>query len=269
MEETRTFFGNKNNRVIGAIALITAAIALSAYAVHTFKQAEYIDSGYVGPVKINVQGEGEVTGTPDIGTFSFSVMASNQDSTLAQNEVNEASKEIIAYLKEQGVEEKDIKSESYNLYPKYRHEETDCLYGMNYCDSNQVEDGFEVSQSITVKVRDITKAGAIVAGVGSKGATGISSLYFSIDDIDALKGEARSLAIADAKAKAKVLARDLDSRLGKMVSFYEGGSYPQPYYDSRMEASMSKDADIITEDAVLPVGENTIKITVDITYQLR
>lgn len=269
MEETQTFFGNKNNRIIGAIALITAAVALSAYAVYTFKQAEYIDSGYVGPVTITVQGESEVTGTPDIGTFSFSVMASNQDSTLAQNEVNEASKEIIAYLKEQGVEEKDIKSESYNLYPKYSYEETRCLNGMGYCGGNQVEDGFEVSQSITVKVRDIEKAGAIVAGVGSKGATGISNLYFTIDDTDALKGEARSRAIADAKAKAKVLARDLDSRLGEIVSFNEGGDYPQPYYDSRMEASISKDAGMVADEAVLPVGENTIKITVNITYQLR
>lgn len=266
MEETRTFFGNKNNRIIGAIALITAAIAFSAYAVYTFKQAEYI-GGYAGPVTITVEGEGEVTGTPDIGTFSFLVMASNQDSTLAQNEVNEASKEIIAYLKGQGVEAKDIKSESYNLNLKYRYEENGCL-SEGYC-GNQVEDGFEVSQNITVKVRDIAKTGTIVAGVGSKGATGISSLSFTIDDTDALKGEARSRAIADAKAKAKVLARDLDSRLGKMVSFSEGGSYPQPYYDSRMEVSMSKDAGLVADEAVLPLGETTIKITVNIAYQLR
>ena len=73
--------------------------------------------------------------------------------------------------------------------------------------------GYEVRQSTTVKVRDTAKAGDFLAGVGEKGANEVSSLNFTFDDPDQVQDEARNEAIADAKAKADVLAKQLGVRI--------------------------------------------------------
>lgn len=260
-----TFFSNKNNRLLGALALLMLIVALGAYAQFTFKQAEYLNSR---PTTISVTGEGEATAIPDIGKFSFSVMAEGADAVKAREESNTKTNAVIAFLKEKGVEDKDIKTESYNLNPKYKYEQKPCPYG-SYCPGEQVEDGFEVTQTISVKVRNIDQAGELVAGVGDKGAMNLSGLEFTIDNTSALEDEARKEAIADAKAKAEVLAKELNVRLDRMVSYYEdenGG--PMPYYS--MEEDMMKTA--MNESSVspeLPVGENTTKSKVTITYQVR
>ncbi len=220
------FFSSKANRVLGSIALAMLILALASYAILNFKNAKTAGEY---PANISVEGKGEIQAVPDVGQFSFSVMASGATA----GEVQEASatkiNSILAYLKEQGVEDKDIKTQDYNLFPKYRWEERPCAFG-SYCPpGEQVQDGFEVSQTVSVKVRDTAKAGSLVAGVGEKGATNISGINFVVDDEEALKAQAREAAIADAKAKAEKLAEGLGVKLVRIVSFYENqGYYPMP-----------------------------------------
>ncbi len=240
-------------------------VALGMYSYYTWKQSQYI---YTGPTTISVTGEAEVTAIPDIGSFSFSVEAEGADAKEAQTESATKMNAIIAYLTGEGIEEKDIKTENYNLYPKYRYESQPCPAG-SYCPGEQVQDGFTVSQTVTVKVRDVDTAGEIISGVGEKGATNISGLTFTIDDTTVLEDQARDKAIVDAKAKAKILAKQLDVRLGKMVGYYEEeGGYPAPYYgmggDMMVKAEMQQS---VAPD--MPVGENTTKSRVTLTYQVR
>jgi uncharacterized protein len=261
-----TFFSNKNNRVLGALALLMLIVALGAYAQYTFKQAEYL---YSGPTTISVTGEGEATAIPDIGKFSFSVMAEGADAVKAREESNTKANAIIAFLKEKGVEEKDIKTESYNLYPKYKYEQKPCPMG-SYCPGEQVQDGFEVMQTISVKVRNIDLAGDLVAGAGDKGATNLSGLEFTIDDTSVLEDEARKEAIADAKVKAEVLAKELNVELERMVGYYEeenGG--PMPYYGMGGDMMVKTAMEESSVSPELPVGENTTKSRVTITYQIK
>jgi uncharacterized protein len=241
-------------------------VALGMYSLYTWKQSEYI---YSGPTTISVTGEGEVTAVPDIGEFSFSVQSEGVDAAAAQADSATKMDAIVAYLKEAGVEEKDIKTENYNLYPKYRYENRPCAYGMYCPPSEPIEDGFEVSQTVRVKVRDIEKAGDLIAGVGGRGATNLSGLTFTIDDTAALKNEARTAAITDAKAKAKVLADQLDVRIVKMVGYYEDEGYnPVPYYGMGGDMAMMAKEESYNA-AVLPTGENTTTSRVTITYQVR
>jgi uncharacterized protein len=260
-----SFFSQPLNRVVGGIALAMAVIALGMYSYYTWKQSEYM---YSGPTTISVMGEGEINAVPDIGEFSFSVQAKGADAATAQADSAAKMEAIVSYLKGAGVEEKDIKTENYNLYPKYRYEDRPCGNGM-YCPSGEpIEDGFEVSQTVRVKVRAIDTAGKLIAEVGGRGATNLSGLAFTIDDTSALKEEARTQAIADAKAKAQVLADQLGVELVKMVGYYEDQvGAPVPYYgmggDQMMAKAESYDA------AVLPTGENTTMSRVTITYQVR
>lgn len=261
----QSFFSTQRNRNLGTLALVALVVALISYAYYTVKQANYM---YMGPTTISVSGEGEVMAIPDIGQFSFSVTASGTDATLAQDASAQKINDIVTFLKESGVEEKDIKNSGYNMYPQYRYEQAPCRVG-GYCPGEQVQDGFEVSQTISVKVRDTKNSGTLISGVGEKGATNISGMEFTIDDTTKLKDEARAIAIKNAKEKAKVLAKDLDVRLVDMVGYYEDENTPTPYYGY----GMGGDAMMKTESApvvpVMPEGENSVKSRVTITYQVK
>lgn len=265
--ETKSFFALSYVRILLALVMISAIAALAAYTNFALTQAKY---SFTGPTSITVQGEGEVLAKPDIGSFSFAVRAEADDAATAQERSAEAINQIIEFLKTEGVEEADIKTQNYNLNPKYRYEERICAQGVSYCPPGErVVDGFEVYQTVQVKVRDLDQSGGLISGVGDRGATNISSLQFTIDDETVLMAEAREKAIADAKAKAEKLATDLDVRIVRMIGFWEDqGRYPEPYgYGGVMMESASFDSDRAAPN--LPTGENTINSMVNITYEIR
>lgn len=260
-----SFFSSKQNQLLGTLVMVAAIAALGAYAYQTLTKD---DNFGMGPTSINIVGTGEVVAVPDIAQFSFSVRGEGADAAIAQEASGSVINAVMAYLKESAVEERDIKTEGYNMYPKYRYEDRPCPFG-SYCPGSgeQIADGFEVTQTITVKVRATDKAGALLAGVGELGATDISGLTFTTDNPEALKDEARTLAIADAKAKAEKLADDLGVELVKMIGYYEDMPYaPSPYY--AMEADMSVKSESGFAGPETPMGEGTITSTVNLTYEI-
>ena len=168
------------------------------------------------------------------------------------------------------MEEKDIKTQYYNLNPKYTYEERICPFGSFCPPGEQIIDGYEVTQSIVVKVRDLDKGPALISGAGERGATNISGLSFTIDDESTLQEEARAKAIADAQDKANKLAADLGMKVVKVVGFYEeesygyGGDYAMG--NRMMAMDMAEEAKIMPS---MPVGENTIYESVNITFEIK
>jgi uncharacterized protein YggE len=226
---------------------------------------------YTGETVINVRGTGEVFAKPDIGSFSFSVLAEGKDANEAQTKSAEATNAILAFLKESGVAEKDIKTDYYNLNPKYDFNQAPCPMYASYCpESTPKLIGYDVSQTVTVKVRDLTKSGDLISGVGGKGATNMSNLQFTIDDETALMTEARALAIADAKKQAEQLAKDLGVEIVRMTGFYEetNGGYPMPMYDSYAKGGDMMEQAVSVAPSV-PTGENTIMSVVNISYEIK
>lgn len=263
--ENQSFLSLWYVRALLVLVLLGVVAALAAYTNQAIKQARY---NYMGPTTINVRGTGEVLAKPDIGQFSFAVRAEGEDAATAQDLSAESINAILSYLEESGVEEKDIKTANYNLNPKYRYEQRICAAN-SYCPpSEPVIDGYEVTQRVEVKVRDLDKSGDLISGVGDRGATNISGLQFTIDDETVLKAEAREEAIADAKAKAKELAKDLDVRIVRMVGYYEEEYYPQPYYDG-YGGDMAMAESAVRKAPSLPTGESNITATVNITYEIR
>lgn len=253
--------------VLGALALFLLVSALSE-----FKSMRYIGSGVTATNTISVNGEGSAYAVPDIATFSVSVRETAKDVAAAQEKATEKNNDVIAYLMEAGIEEKDVQTTEYSVNPQYDYSSTACSGG--YCPpSNPKLVGYEVSQTLTVKVRDTDKAGDILSGVGTRGAANVSGLSFTIDDEDAINAEAREKAIADAKDKAEQLARDLDVRLVRIVGFSESGNYP--YYGKVMLESSaygrgaSMDGAQAAPAPQLPVGENKIISNVTVVYEIR
>jgi uncharacterized protein YggE len=161
---------------------------------------------------------------PDIATISFGVSAENLDVAKAQTESATKMNNIIKLLKDKGVDEKDIKTTNYSIYPRYDYTRT-ASAGYPY-GGKQVLAGYTVSQNVEVKIRDISKAGELLGGVGEFGVTDVSGLSFSVDKIKEVKNQARDAAITDAREQAQVLAKGLGVKLVKITSFSENGNYP-------------------------------------------
>ena len=253
------------------IALVAFALWGAASAIKTFKEFRFVGSGTTATNTITVSGEGEVFAVPDLATFSVTVLEEAKEVKDAQKVATEKINDIIDYLKAQGVEEKDIKTSSYNVYPKYEWLQETCAADRPCPPGKQVMNGFEVSQTVEVKVRDTDKAGDLLSGVGNRGVNSVSGLNFTIDDEDALNAEARAKAIADAESKAKELANQLGVSLVRIVGFNEnGGGYP--IYMKR-EALMSVDSGyggaVSAMAPSVPTGENKIVSNVSITYEIR
>lgn len=265
-----TLFSFKYMRAIVAtlgVLLIVLVGAMAAQMLQIFS----FEPNYA---TINVEGYAEVTAVPDIGAFHFTVEAENLDVAAAQEEAGKKINEIMTYLKDEGgVDEKDIKTTGYNTYPRYEYEAVACI-GFD-CDRERVLKGYVVSQNVNVKVRDTSKSGELIAGVGGRGVSNMSGLSFEVDDLDGKKEEARLLAIADAKEKGKKLAKELDVRLGDIVSFNDGGNsgYPMPMYAETRAVSMDMAyGDDVEEKAYAPeisVGEDIITARVTITYKIK
>jgi uncharacterized protein YggE len=233
--------------------LAFAIIALAAYANFAFKQARYV---YSGPTTISVRGTGEATRVPDIATFTFGVEAQAQTPAEAQTQSAEHLNDILSFLSEQDVAEEDVKTTSYNLYPRYEYTREVCAVGTT-CSSGRSElVGYTASQMVEVKVRDTDAAGELIAGAGERGATNISGVRFTVDDDDAAKAEAREAAIQDAREKAKKLAKSLDTRIVKLIGFWEE-SEVYPYAEARAFGGAVEDAALSVAPS-LPVGENTV-----------
>ena len=260
------FFNTPQMRILGMLMLLMAILALGSYAMLNFERINFLNPT---PATIHVSGEGEVFAVPDIGQFSFSVNAQGADAMIAQEESGTKINAILTYLTEQGIEDKDVKTQNYNLNRRWKYEERVCPVG-SYCPGGErVQDGFEVTQTVSIKVRDIDMAVAIIAGVGERGATNISSLNFTIDDEDALQAEARAEAITDAQVKAEILAEQLGVRLVRLVAYDEGNQNVYKSYAETRVMSFDSVEDQSFGGAELPVGEESVKSNVNITYEVK
>lgn len=232
----------------------------------------YIGTGVQATNTIQVTGHGEMLAVPDIATFSFTVSAMKATVADAQTEVTTKANALTEYLKSKGIDAKDIKTTDYSIQPHYEYQSAACPAvsvgsAAVYCPpGKQTLTGYDVSQSTTIKVRDTSKAGDLLAGVGSKGATNVSGLNFTFDDPTVPQQEARDKAIADAKEKAKKLSKELGVSLVRIVSFSENGYSPEPYA-VRSYASAGADNKAIAPE--ISVGQNKLTNDVTITYEIR
>src|SRR3989338_3319691 len=246
-------------------------VLVGAMVITEIKAYRYIGGGVAATNTISVSGEGEVFAAPDIANISFTVREEAKKVSDAQDKVTAKVKTALAGVRKQGVADKDIKTQNYSSYPKYEWQEgtVSCL-GLNcppYRPGKQVIVGYEVSQTVTIKVRDLEKANAIVDGLATAGVTEMQGPNFAIDKEDDLKAEARKLAIDKARTKAEALARDLGVTLVRIVSFSEGGNFP--IY--ARTAALSEKADYGMGGAMpeLPQGEEKITSNVTVTYEIR
>lgn len=255
------------------IASLVGAVLLGAMVITQVKEYRYIGGGVPSSNTISVSGSGEVFAAPDIANISFTVRESATKVSAAQDKVSVKVKAALAGIRKAGVADKDIKTQNYSSNPTYEWQEGTpvCTTSVSICPpyrpGKQVITGYEVSQTVTVKVRNLEAVNGLVDGLATAGVTEMQGPNFAIDQEDALQAEARKQAIDKAKAKAEILARDLGVSLVRIVSFSEGNNYP--VYARAMVSAAGMDSAKAVPAPELPQGENQITSNVTITYEIR
>jgi hypothetical protein len=250
-------------RIAATVALSVLALFLAAKAIDAFGNIGRSINPY--QTTITVEGTGEATSIPDVARVTFSVTESATTVAAAQEAATAKTDTALDAMKGLGIEEEDLKTLSYNVYPQYEYQ-APCYSGV--CPPTRAPriTGYEVSQTVEVTIRDTAKAGDVLQALGTTEVQNISGPNFTVDDTDSVKAEAREVAIAEAKEKAKMLAKELGVSLGKVVSYYENQP-GYPMYDSYgyggAEMAMGAKA------PSLPTGEQETSVTVSITYEIR
>lgn len=247
--------------------LLVALLAVSL--VYVLSSIRYVGAGIAAGNTISVSGYGEAVAVPDIATFSFSVVSEKPTVAAAQADATAKANATTAYLKQAGIDEKDIQTSDYSVNPQYDYVQKSCVNG--YCPGGeQVLRGYQVRHTTTVKVRDTAKAGDLLGGVGEKGATEVSGLQFTFDDPNGIEDDARQEAINDAKAKANELTKQLGVSIVRVVSFSENGSgIPMPYAYGRGGAVMANQAMDSKAAPEISTGQNKVTSNVSVTYEIR
>src|SRR3989344_1950919 len=261
--------GGKSVAKWGTIALILLSAFLLLKVLTDLKRLPKVGNEIYPQSTIMVMGEGEAFVIPDIASFSFSVTEASESVETAQGLLDAKVTKALAILKEAGVEEKDTKTTSYNVYPKYEWQQIYCItYPCPQGENKLV--GYEVSQMITVKVRDVKKAGDLVSKIGTVNVSNISGVEFTVDDREKYVAEARAEAISKARENAKVLARQLGVRLGKVIYYNDNSGYPTPYYGAEgMGGGGDMRVSTAPLKAELPQGETKITANVNVTYEIK
>jgi uncharacterized protein YggE len=205
---------------------------------------------------LSVSGEGRASAAPDMAVLGLGVSAKASTVKAANSKAQEAVSDLLDSLEDNGVQEKDIQTSQFSVYPEY-----------DYRNGEQILTGYRVSHMLQVKVRDIDKAGEVIDDAVEAGGDllQVQSISFTIDDTTALRSEARAEAVADAQAKAEELATLAGVTLGKPTYITESISapYPQPYFDRGGVFAMEEAA--ATE---ISPGELEVVVSVHMTYTI-
>ncbi len=221
-------------------------------------------SGQISGLNLNgqqqgiwVSGQGKVTAVPDIATLRLGVQAQAASVADAQAQAAGAMDKVMTALTSNGVAKKDIQTQNFNITKLTRYDDKT---------QTEVVIGYQVTNTVTAKIRDTSRAGVIIDDVAAAGGdlTRIDGIDFSIEDPSAYYTDARKLAMADAKAKASQLAELAGGTLGNATYITESSYSPPIASPFAFEAKAMGGA-----TTPISPGEAEIITTVQITFAIK
>ncbi|WP_108397171.1 SIMPL domain-containing protein [Devosia submarina] len=207
---------------------------------------------------ITIDGIGEVRAAPDMAIITSGVTTQGATAREALDANSAAMAELVNTLKESGIEARDIQTSGFSVNPDYVY--TDERDENGYTRPPKIA-GYQVTNSVTLSVRDLEALGTILDKAVTVGANTINGISFSVADPSDLLDDARRLAFADAREKAGLYAEAADSSLAELVSISESQSFnqppPMPMYAMRAEAAA----------ASVPVEAGELSFSINVTVQ--
>ena len=202
---------------------------------------------------ITVQGTAIISLKPDMASLYLGVDAQASTATQAQSNASKAMAAVIASVKKQGVADADLATQGINLNP---------TYDPNISGTPRVN-GYQASQSLAIKVRDLDKVGPVIDAGVAAGATSVGGISFSLADPTAATDQARQMAVADAHKRAQTLATAAGVTLGAPISVTEESATQPPVYYAAGAA-----VDKASAATPVQVGTTDVTVTVDVVYSI-
>lgn len=204
---------------------------------------------------LNISAQAEARRVPDVATLSAGVVTQAADGNTAMRENAVQMDKVMAAIRAAGIAERDIQTSGVNLNPQYR-----------YADNEAPKiTGYQASNTVSLKVRDITRLGKVLDSLAAQGANQINGPSFEIDQPEPVYDEARLAALKKAQARAETYAKSLGLRVRRIVSISEGSSGgfrpPMPMM------AMARAGKAEMDTAVAP-GETTLSVNLDVVFEL-
>jgi uncharacterized protein len=239
--------------VVRAVAMALMLLVAAAPAVMCQERPPIPPPRPPAPPAISVTGSGTASGRPDTAEITTGVItqAPTAGKALAQN--NAVTEKVLKATRALGIAEKDVQTSSINVVPQRRQ-------GRQESYPPDIT-GYEVSNQLRVKVRDLAILGRLLDELVAQGANNLGGVQFSVAEPAPLLDQARAKAVADARRKAEVYATTAGVKLGRVLSIRESTAIlprPEGFQMRAMAAS------------AVPVapGEQEFQASVDITYAI-
>jgi uncharacterized protein YggE len=235
--------------------ILAAALAASALPLAPAFAQSQPGTIVLDGTRLDVVATGEVSRVPDIARITAGVVtvAPTATAALAQNATQMAS--VRAALKRAGIADRDIQTSSINLYPDYRQDAQG---------NNPQITGYRASNEVSVRFRDIAATGRILDALVAQGANQINGPMLAIDKPEAALDEARTQALANARARAALYARALGKKVGRILSISEAGANYAPPVIMMRQAARGNVADSTSVDP----GEQSVAISLSVSFEL-
>jgi len=210
----------------------------------------------ISGTRLDISAVGEVSRVPDVAIISTGVVTRATTATAAIQQNAQQMTRVRAALKRAGIDDRDIQTSSLSLNPEYNYQQ------------NQPPKltGYQASNTLSVRFRDIGQTGKILDALVSEGANQISGPNLTIDKPEAAYDEARVKAIAVGRARADVYARALGMRVVRLLSVSESGGYAAPPPMPMQVYARAERSDASTS---IDAGEQKLQVSVSMSFELQ
>ena len=245
---------NRRSRKAGRqlLSAVTAALMIAAGSGNSLAAEPPVPT-------LEVAGSGSAAAAPDMAIIGFGVVSEAETARAALDQNNAAMRKVLDELAQAGIAEKDVQTANFNIQPRYHYPKRK----NNGEQPPPVITGYQVSNQVTVRVRELEQTGAILDTVVTLGVNSGGNIRFSNADPAEFLEKARKAAVEDAIQKARTLASAAGVGLKRILSIRENFRQPRPVALGRAQMS-------VAEDAAVPIatGENTYEVNVTVSWEL-
>lgn len=198
---------------------------------------------------LEISAEGRTTRVPDLAVVQAGVTSQAPSASEAYTQANARMGRVIAALRGAGIAERDIQTSSVSLQPQYRNRDNEA----------PVIFAYQASNSVTVRFRDVSKAGAILDILVKQGANTISGPNLTLSKPEEAMDEARADAVARARGRAELYARAAGLRVDRILLISETGSPGRPMMMAGVRG--------LAADQSLEIAAGESEVTVNVTVR--
>ncbi len=237
---------------------LTAAVLL--FSVHTFAQ------NAVEPPLITVTGQAEVRVQPDEVVFTLGVESVDKDMLAAKKRTDDSVKAVLAIAKRNEIKPEDVQTSYISVQPKYNTDDLD--YDQRRAVKREFI-GYQVSKTVAIILRDISRFDSLLSDVLKAGVTHLSNVEFRDSKIRQHKDQARAMAIKAAREKADLLARQIGQSIGPAYSITESGVIPYGVTNVAQNVSGGVLGRVANDESESAIAPGSISVTAQVSVSFR